>query len=189
MKSFLFCVVAFVSFSAQAQDDQWCVWDGQEYIRQSMTDDKKNWLQVVNDLHGSDSSEDVTGIVAALGSCRFLDRKLGATASDVVEAYLNSYATIVATRAYLKVDGAVEVILPKAVYAAGTNQLLVFKDFYSTSRPVCEKQKEEMAELGQQSQGIRFADVSVKVDAHGGYPVILNEGTASSNYLGICYFK
>ena len=101
---------------------------------------------------------------------------------------LKSYTVIIPSRAYLKVDGGVEIILPQAFYTAGTNQLVVFKDFYSTNRPLCEKQKQEMKDLGEQSQGIRFADVSTKRNTYGGISVILNEQTPGASYLGVCYF-
>lgn len=187
-KSILFSVVALLAVNVQAADEQWCIWDGQEYLKDIMVDGKKHWLQAVKELHQSETSQDVSGAYEAVGSCRFLNRNLGETASDVIAAYLDSYSLIVASRAYLKIDGGVEVVLPKAFYTAGTNQLLVFKDFYSMNRPVCEKQKQEMLDLGQQSQGIRFADVSAKVNTNGGVSVILNESTLSASYLGVCYF-
>lgn len=188
LKSILVSMVLVLVVNVQAAEEQWCIWDGQEYLKEMMIDGKKHWLQVVNELHQSETSQEVVGAYEAVGSCRFLSRNLGETASDVIAAYLDSYSLIVASRAYLKMDGGVEVVLPKAFYTAGTNQLLVFKDFYSMNRPVCEKQKQEMVDLGQQSQGIRFADVSAKTNTKGGVSVILNESSLSASYLGVCYF-
>ncbi len=189
-------LIASLIFSSSALAlESWCIWDGEEYIKESMEQNKLHWLQAVYALHSADDSADVatpvTGEAAfeGVGSCRFIDRNLGETAADVINAYVTSYSTIIATRAYLKMDASNEIVLPKAYYAAGTNWVHVEKDFYSMDRPMCEKQKAQMIDLGKNGSGIRFTDVEYKKNKHGGVSAIINANSPMANYLAVCHFN
>lgn len=187
-------VVAFISLSAQAQD--WCIWDGEEYIQEIMQKQNKHWLQAVYALHTAEDSTEVTAGTGtttdsefeAVGSCRFIDRSFAEDTGENINAYVEKGFSIIATRAYLKMSASSEIVLPKAFYAAGTNWLYVEKDFYSVDRPTCEEQKAQMIQLGKDSSGIRFTDVQYRKNSYGGVSAIINAETPGTNYLGICHF-
>lgn len=195
-KNLLVAVVVFASVSAQAED--WCIWDGEEYIQTIMQNEGKHWLQAVYGLHTDSNSTDITADPAAqpgdtnyegVGSCRFIDRAYAENAGDAINIFVEKGYSIIATRAYLKMAASNEIVLPKAFYAAGTNWLYVEKDFYSMDRPVCEAQKAQMIQLGKDSSGIRFTDVEYKRNANGGVSAIINANTPGTNYLGVCHFN
>lgn len=182
-------LAAFVIFSNSALAlESWCIWDGEEYIKGQMTENKQHWLQAVYALHTADSSTDAEAF-EGVGSCRFIDRSLGGTAAEVISGYLNSYSLITATRAYLKMGDSNEIVMPEAFYAVGTNWVYVEKNFYSMNRPMCEKQKAQMVELGKNGQGIRFTDVEYKKNKFGGVSAVINANTPDTNQLGICHFN
>lgn len=178
-------VVVFVSANSYA-DENWCIWDGEQYIKDRVVAGKV-WLEVVLDLHTKGSAE-VTSPFEGVGSCRFLDRNLGEKPADVIAAYVNGFSTIVATRAYLKMAESNEIVLPNAYYSAGNNWIHVNKDFYALDKVLCEKQKAQMTTLGQTAQGVRFSDVEFKTNSFGGVSAIINGNSPESNALGICHF-
>jgi hypothetical protein len=187
MKAFLLAAVVLFSNPVFALES-WCVWDGEEYIKEQMTQNKQHWLEAVYALHTADSTSDIESF-EGVGSCRFIDRSLGGTVAEAISGYLNSYSLITATRAYLKIGASNEIVMPEAFYAAGTNWVYVEKNFYAMNRPVCEKQKAQMVELGKNAQGIRFTDVEYKKNQFGGVSAVINANTTDTNSLGICHFN
>lgn len=193
---FLVLMTALLVTNSVLALENWCIWDGEEYIQASMKQNSQHWLQAVYALHTSDSSSDVNApqtpeamAFEGVGSCRFIDRSLGGTAKETIDAYVKSYSLIIATRAYLKMGASNEIVMPEAYYAAGTNWVYVAKNFYSMDRPVCEKQKAQMMELGKNGQGIRFTDVEYKKNSFGGVSALINANTPDTNYLGVCHFN
>lgn len=194
MKLFV-AAVLFVATSASAQDTDWCVWDGEDYLKTAVTGKNGvHWLTAVYNLHTDKDTVDLNTDFEGVGSCRFIDRALGDTAENTIGAYLKSVtADIIPSRAYLKwaagAPGEATIVLPTAYYSAATNWLVVQKDFYSMNRPQCEKQVKQMVDIGQNSSGgIRFGDTSVKKHKNGGISVIIDENTFSTNYFGVCHF-
>lgn len=196
IRTFLMVVTLALTGTASAAQD-WCIWDGEEYIKESMEKNSYHWLQAVYALHTADDSvplsepnpaapDDV--VFEGVGSCRFIDRALAETAQDVITKYVASYSFIIPTRAYLKMAASNEIVIPKAFYAAGTNWVYVEKDFYSMDRPVCEQQKAQMIQTGKDSSGIRFTDVEFRKNAHGGVSAVINANEPGTNYLGVCHF-
>lgn len=181
--------IFLTSLNAVGSQD-WCIWDGEEYIKDNMQLSGKHWLQAVYELHSVDSSDvDSSSTFEGVGSCRFIDRSLGEKPLDVINNYVASFSYIIATRAYLRTGSANEIIIPEAFYSAGSNWVYVAKNFYSIDRPLCEKQKAQMVELAQQSQGIRFTDVEYKKNKFGGVSAVINGASPSTNYLGVCHFN
>lgn len=198
VKNLLVVAALFVSVNASALEE-WCIWDNEEYIKDSMEKNNLHWLEAVYGLHTSSESTDVAAPVPTptqpdplafegVGSCRFIDRSLAEKPADVITKYVASYSFIIPTRAYLKMGASNEIVIPKAFYSAGTNWIYVEKDFYSVDRPVCEKQKAQMIQLGKDSSGIRFNDVEIKKNKFGGVSVVINGADAGTNYLGLCHF-
>jgi hypothetical protein len=188
MKSAVLFLSLFVSTNVFAASD-WCIWDGEEYLKE-VVNSENTWMEAVYDLHVADDSTDV-GEFEGVGSCRFMDRTLGATPQDVLNKYVDkdTFSFIIPSRAYLKISlNSQEMVLPAAFYSAGSNWVYVEKDFYSVNRPVCEKQKDQMITLGQSASGIRFTDIEYKMNRHGGVSAVVNTNSPDSNYLGICHF-
>ncbi|MCC6138359.1 MAG: hypothetical protein IT287_06980 [Bdellovibrionaceae bacterium] len=192
-KKIISILVLLTSVTAGAAQD-WCIWDGEEYIKEAMasgTENSKHWLQAVYELHTAESSADLDTAtpIEGVGSCRFIDRSLAEKPQDVINEYVKSYSVIIATRAYLKVGASNEIVIPEAYYSAGSNWIYVEKNFYAMDRPICEKQKAQMIQLGKEAQGIRFTDAEYKTNKFGGVSAVINGNTPGTNYLGVCHFN
>lgn len=187
MKNAVFLISLVIFGAAQAASDL-CAWDGEEYLRDAVQNEKLHWLQAVHRLHISGSEE--LGDFEGLGSCRFVPRRIGVTAKDVVDLYAGAgISPIVATRAYAHAsENGVKIVVAGALYSETTNYLFVERAFYSSDRPICQQQRHEMLQQGRQEVGVPFVDIQWRRHHMGGISAVINEGWNDVRYLGVCHF-
>ncbi|MBY0315125.1 MAG: hypothetical protein K2Q26_06375 [Bdellovibrionales bacterium] len=194
MKSFVLILLTSLNVFAANQNvsHQWCIWEGEEYLKGPVLDEGQFWMRVVYDLHQKPNNEDynVSPIdFEGIGSCRFIPRSLGPNVDSAITAYLDKGSEIIPSRAYLDLRLGTKFLVPRATYAAGTNLIFIEKDFYSMDPPACKAQKAGMIELGRNSAGIRVDDIVIRKHDKGGVTAILFEKSASESlYYGVCHF-
>lgn len=171
---------------------QWCIWEGEEYLKDPVINEGQFWMRVVYNLHQQQNNEDYnSGAIdfEGIGSCRFIPRSLGPNVDSAITAYLEKGSEIIPSRAYLDLRLGTKFLVPRATYAAGTNLIFIEKDFYSMDPPACKAQKAGMIELGRNSAGIRVDDIVIRKHDKGGVTAILFEKSASESlYYGVCHF-
>lgn len=178
------------STTSQSPTHQWCIWEGEEYLKAPVLNQGRFWMQVVYDLHTQGSEINKSDDFEGVGSCRFIPRSLGPNVAEAISAYLQKGVTIIPSRAYIKIDGDVKFVLPQAEYMAGTNLLVFNKDFYSLDVKACHEQKTDMIKMGQNSGSLRVDDIVFKKNVYGGVSaVVFEKSSAQSLYYGVCHFS
>jgi hypothetical protein len=182
----LFALLSSLQVQA-ASTTEWCVWDGEEAIKTAVVDGNESWVNVVQDAYNN--GEDLKSDFEGIGSCRFLPDSMGADLKTALLNYETSYIALIPTTAYLKVTGnTVKLVVPSAVYGAGTTLVSFNKDFYSHDAKQCTEQKKTVLELGQQSAGLSQLDVKVQADNNGGVSAVITPSLTTTHYYGICHF-